>query len=160
MVSTFKTNYLIHSVLMKKQLPVTISFSCLVWLDSAYAWEDAPTAHKLPAAVFTLTAVVSWEIHFIYQFWLRGGRQSLDHWGHNKWMCLCVTSIYSFSMLLGCITLIHDLWDEILWDNFKSMLLAGSVEKVKWDVVFSGWSLEFIIHSKVQKVVVYRLYGE
>lgn len=122
---------------MKKQLPVTISFSCLVWLDSAYAWEDASTAHKLPAGVFTLTAVVSWEIHFFCQFWLRGGRQSLDHWGHNKWMCLCVTGIYSFSMLLSCITLIHDLWDEILWDNFKSMLLAGSVEKVKWDVVFS-----------------------
>lgn len=44
---------------MKTQLPVTVSFWRLVWLDSAYAREDASSAHKLPARVFTRTTAVS-----------------------------------------------------------------------------------------------------
>lgn len=53
---------------MKMQLPVTISFWCLVWLGLAYAWEDASTAHKLPARVFPHSAAVSGEIDIIMVF--------------------------------------------------------------------------------------------
>lgn len=41
------------------QLPVTVSFWCLVWLGLAYTWEDESTAHKLPACVFSHSAAVS-----------------------------------------------------------------------------------------------------
>lgn len=160
MVSILKTNELIHRVLMKMQLPVTISFWCLVWLDSAHTWEDTSTAHKLPARVFAHSAAVSWEIHIIMvfcQFWLRVGSLCVTDREHSLKQ-EGVTEMYSFSMLLSCNTyLTTNTQSVVSLDHFKLMPWVGSIVGIKWAMECScccGWSLEFIIHSSVQKLTV------
>lgn len=83
-VFILKTNQLVRLVLMKMQLPVTISSRRLV--SPRLAWEDAATAHKLPACPFPRRTAVPWEIHnsiVFCQFWWRRDRRPLDGWSRT-----------------------------------------------------------------------------
>lgn len=102
--------------------------------------KGSSAAYKLPASVLTPAAApASWLTHLLWH--LCDGekrRRRLDRRGHDRGMCLRVTGMYSFATPSGCVT--HNLWDIILWAAFKAMLIAGSVEVVKWDVAsLGGW---------------------